>query len=246
MGAALPFDQTGLVVAGAAFLGAFASGLAGFAFGLVALGLWLHVLSAHVAGPLVIVASLITQTVSLLHFRRQVRLDLLWPFLVGAVVGTPLGVWLLAYADPLLMRRIMGAFLVAYASFFLLRPPLKPVHSGGRVADGGVGFVGGVMGGLAGLSGAVPTAWCGLRGWHKDTSRAVYQPFNIAVQLMALPALLGAGLLNRELGYYTLLCVPAMLVGVWFGVRVYRRIDEAQFRKLILWLLLASGASLLF
>lgn len=245
MGAVLPFDTTGLVVAGAAFLGAFASGLAGFAFGLVALGLWLHVLNAHVAGPLVIVASLISQTLSLLHFRRAFRFDLLWPFIVGGVIGTPIGVWLLAYMDPLLLRRLMGAFLVLYASFFLLRPPVKPVHSGGRVADGGIGFVGGIMGGLAGLSGAVPTVWCGLRGWSKDASRAVYQPFNVVVQVAALPALFGAGLLSRELGYYTLLCIPAMLVGVWLGIRVYSRIDEAQFRKLILWLLLASGGSLL-
>lgn len=242
---AMPFDETGLVVAGAALLGAFASGLAGFAFGLVAFGLWLHVLSPHVAGPLVIVASLFAQCLSLLHVRRAFRFDLLWPFLVGGLLGTPIGVWLLAYADPLLVRRSMGVFLVAYAAFFLLRPPLKAMHHGGRVADGGVGFIGGVLGGLAGLSGALPTAWCALRGWNKDVSRAVYQPFNIAVQVAALSILLSAGLLTPQLGYYTLLCIPAMLLGVWLGVRLYLRIDEARFRQLILWLLLASGASLL-
>ena len=246
MTAVLPFDQTGLVVAGAALLGAFASGLAGFAFGLVAFGLWLHVLSPQVAGPLVIVASLFAQCLSLMHVRRAFRFDLLWPFLVGGVIGTPIGVWLLAYTDPVLLRHGMGVFLIVYAGFFLLRPPVKPVHSGGRIADGGVGFVGGILGGLAGLSGALPTAWCGLRGWSKDVSRAVYQPFNIVVQVAALPALLGAGLLTRQLGYYTLLCIPAMLLGVWLGVRLYVRIDEARFRQVILWLLLASGGSLLF
>lgn len=246
MSAAIPFDQTGLVVAGGALLGSFASGLAGFAFGLVALGLWLHVLSPQVAGPLVIVASLFAQCLSLIHVRRAFRFDLLWPFLVGGLIGTPVGVWLLAYTDPLLLRRGMGVFLIVYAGFFLLRPPVKPIHSGGRIADGGVGFVGGIMGGLAGLSGALPTAWCGLRGWSKDVSRTVYQPFNIAVQVAALPALLGAGLLTRQLGYYTLVCIPAMLVGVWLGLRLYVRIDEARFRRVVLWLLLASGGSLLF
>lgn len=246
MSAAFPMDATGLVVAGAALLGSFASGLAGFAFGLVAFGLWLHVLSPQVAGPLVIVASLFAQCLSLLHVRRAFRFDLLWPFLIGGVIGTPIGVWLLAYADPLLVRRGMGVFLIAYAAFFLLRPPVKPMHHGGRVADGGVGFIGGVLGGLAGLSGALPTAWCALRGWNKDVSRAIYQPFNIAVQVFALPILLGAGLLTPQLGYYTLLCIPAMLLGVWLGIRLYMRIDEARFRQVILWLLLASGVSLLF
>ncbi len=245
MSAVLPFDQIGLVVAGAALLGAFASGLAGFAFGLVAYGLWLHVLSPQVAGPLVIVASFFAQCLSLVHVRHRFRFDLLWPFLVGGVIGTPIGVWLLAYIDPLILRRATGVFLVAYSSFFLLRPPLKPFHAGGRVADGGIGFVSGVMNGLAGLSGPLSTAWCGLRGWDREVSRAVYQPFIIALQIVALPPLLSAGLLNRELGYYTLICLPTMLLGVWLGVRLYVRINEAQFRKLILWLLLASGVSLL-
>jgi len=245
MSAVLPFDQSALIVAGAAFLGAFASGLAGFAFGLVAYGLWLHVLSPQIAGPLVIVASLISQCLSLLHVRRAFRLDLLWPFLVGGIIGTPIGVWLLAYIDPVVLRRATGVFLVAYSGFFLLRPPVKPVHAGGRIADGGIGFASGVMNGLAGLSGPLTTAWCSLRGWNRDASRAVYQPFIVAVQVAALPALLGAGLLNRDLGYYTLICVPAMLLGVWLGVRLYVRINEVQFRRLMLWLLLASGASLL-
>src|SRR5215472_853450 len=121
MSFALPFDHS-LYVAGTALLGAFASGLAGFAFGLIAFGLWLHVLSPQVAGPLVIVASLFAQCLSIIHVRRAFRFDLLWPFLVGGVIGTPLGVWLLAYADPLVVRRAMGVFLVAYAGFFLLRP----------------------------------------------------------------------------------------------------------------------------
>lgn len=246
MGAAIPFDLTGLVVAGAALLGAFASGLAGFAFSLIAFGLWLHVLSPQVAAPLVIVASLFAQCLSIIHVRRAFRFDLLWPFLIGGIIGTPIGVWLLAYADPLLIRRAMGVFLIAYSSFFLLRPPVKPLDHGGRVADGGIGFIGGVMGGLAGLSGAVPTAWCTMRGWSKDVSRAIYQPFNIAVQVAALPVLMSAGLLTRQLAYYALLCVPAMLIGVWLGLRLYVRLDEQKFRKLILWLLLASGVSLFF
>ena len=37
-----------------------------------------------------------------------------------------------------------------------------------------------------GLSGALPTIWCGLKGWGKDAQRAVFQPFNLAVLSFAL------------------------------------------------------------
>ena len=235
-----------LVVAGAALLAAFAQGLSGFAFSLVALSLWLHVLTPSVAGPLAITCGLISQCFALAHFHRSFRFDLLWPLLVGGLIGAPLGVWLLQYADPKLFRMGMGVFLLGYSSFMLFTPALKPVTGAGRVADGGIGFVGGVMGGMCGLSGAVPTAWCMLRGWSKDVSRAVYQPFNVAIQAMAMATLLAGGVLTREFGVYVLIALPAMALGVWLGLRLYHRISETQFRRMVLWLLLISGASLFF
>jgi uncharacterized protein len=245
MGAQLAISDASLAVAGAAMLAAFAQGLSGFAFSLVALGLWLHVLAPATAGPLAIVCSLISQAFALIHLRRSIRLDLLWPFLIGGLVGTPIGVWLLAYADPKIFRVGVGIFLLVYSSYMLFAPPLKPVTAGGRTADGSIGFIGGVMGGMAGLSGAVPTAWCMLRGWSKDVSRAVYQPFNIAIQVIALITLLGTGTLTREFGLYVLYSLPAMALGVWLGLRLYNRISDVQFRRLVLWLLLVSGVSLL-
>jgi hypothetical protein len=32
------------------------------------------------------------------------------------------------------------------------------------LADGGIGLIGGMMGGLGGLNGPAPTLWCSLRG----------------------------------------------------------------------------------
>jgi hypothetical protein len=40
-----------------------------------------------------------------------------------------------------------------------------------------------------------------------------------------------------------LICLPLTLLGVW-GLRSYGRLDDRQFRALVLWLLLGSGATL--
>jgi uncharacterized membrane protein YfcA len=37
-----------------------------------------------------------------------------------------------------------------------------------------------------------------------------------------------------------------LLVGTWLGLKLYGRLNEAQFRKVVLVLLLASGVVLLF
>ena len=68
---------------------------------------------------------------------------------------------------------------------------------GGRAADGVIGFLGGIMGGLAGLSGPLPTIWATLRGWGKDERRSVFQTFNLAVLLAALVSHALSGFLTR-------------------------------------------------
>ena len=43
------------------------------------------------------------------------------------------------------------------------------------------GFAGGVLGSVAGLSGALPTIWSSLHGWNKYEQRALLQPFNVII-----------------------------------------------------------------
>ena len=55
-----------------------------------------------------------------------------------------------------------------------------------RVLDGVIGLAGGVLGGIAGLSGVLPTIWASLRGWTKDERRAIFQSFNLSILSLAL------------------------------------------------------------
>jgi uncharacterized protein len=115
---------------------------------------------------------------------------------------------------------------------------------GGRVADGVVGFEGGALGGVAGLSGPLPTIWCGLRGWSADTQRAVYQPYNLIVLGAVLAIYATRGVLTRQVWEYAAVCLPATILGAYAGIRLYGRVNDRQFRGLVLWLLLASGVVL--
>lgn len=240
----MTLDMTDLALGGTAFVASFTSGLSGFAFGLVALGLWLHLVEPAVAGPLVVLGSLTGQLITTVALRRSFRPDLAWPFILGGAFGVPFGVLALKLADPGPLKRGFGVFLVAYAAYSLLRPPLRPVLAGGRLADGGIGMVGGVMGGMAGLSGAIPVLWCDLRGWGKDLSRGVYQPFNIAMHLLALGGMAIGGLLGGEVWTAFAVCLPGIAAGTFAGLKLYSKVDDRQFRLIVLWLVLASGVML--
>ena len=231
-----------IVIAGA-FLAAFGVGLAGFADALIAAAVWLHVLPPVQAVPLIMATGMVIHLLSLVYLRKHIELSLLWPFIVGGAIGVPIGTWMLSYVEPKPFRLVIGGFLLAYSLFAFVRPHFKSV-AGGRSVDGAVGLVGGVLGGFAGLSGVVPTLWANMRGWRKDVQRGVYQPFIFVMHGMGLGWLAGSSMLDRSLLTRWLWCLPAVVLGTWLGLKLYRRIDEQQFRRIILVLLFLSGASL--
>jgi hypothetical protein len=69
------------------FAAALVTGIAGFAFGLVAAAVWLHILTPLQTATLIIAFGLVVQGISVWKLRRAPRWNRLWPFLVGAAVG---------------------------------------------------------------------------------------------------------------------------------------------------------------
>jgi len=108
------------------------------------------------------------------------------------------------------------------------------------------GFLNGLLGGATGFAGIVATIWCQLRGWPKDQQRAVFQPVGVATFAMSAVWLGGRGAISRDAMWLFALGLPVLLAGTWAGLKLYGRLDEAQFRKVVLVLLLASGVVLLF
>ena len=228
----------------ATFAAALVAGLAGFAFGLVAAAVWLHVLTPLQTASLIIAFGLIVQGVAVWKLRHALAWTRLWPFLLGAALGVPLGVWVLALADPAQVRKGVAVFLVLYSLYGLARPALPAVKAG-ATADAGVGFLNGVLGGMTGLAGILVTIWCGLRGWKKDEQRAVFQPVGVAIFAMSAVWLGAKGAISLDIVKLFALGLPVLLAGTWLGLKLYGRLDEQGFRRVVLVLLLVSGVALL-
>ena len=153
-----------IVLAGAAAAG-FAQGVSGFAFSLVALSIWAWAVEPQLAAPMSVFGALMGQLIALPWIWRGFDLKKLLPLVIGGLVGVPLGAFLLQWLDPTLFKFGLGVFLLLYCPLMLLLPADYKWAHGGRLADGASGFAGGVLGGLAGISGPVPTLWTTLRGW---------------------------------------------------------------------------------
>lgn len=228
----------------AAFVGGFASGVAGFAMGFVVSGVWLHILTPLQTTVLIVGYGLLTQGYGVWKVRHTLTWKSVAPFIIGGLIGVPIGTVLLTYLNPAILRGGVGLLLVIYGAYGLTQPVLKPVPSN-RLTDTGIGLANGVLAGLTGLPGFIITVWCQLRGWKKDVQRATFQPVMLTAIAANVVALGFAGAITADTMRLYLLGLPAMLAGLWVGFRLYGKLNDAAFRKVMLMLLLVAGLGLI-
>ncbi len=237
--------STVLIVALGAALAGFVQGLSGFGFGLTALSVWAWVIDPTLAAFFSVAGSLGGQLVAAVKVRRGFDLPLLAPFILGGLVGIPLGVALLPRLDIDWFKTILGGLLVVWCPAMLFARNLPRITGGGRAADTVVGLAGGVLGGLGGFTGVLPTLWCTLRGYERDKQRNVIQNFNLSMLLAIMIAYLASGVVRPSMLPALAVVLFAMLVPTLLGTRLYSGISETGFRRLVLGLLTVSGVTML-
>jgi uncharacterized membrane protein YfcA len=237
--------QIVLVLAGA-LAGGVVNGLTGFGTGITAMGFWLYAISPTAAASLSIICSCVSQLQTLHLIWGTIRWRRVLVFVLPGLLGVPIGTYLLPHIDPTMFRIGVGLFLVGYSSYVLFRQGRIKTDWGGSAADSAVGFGGGILGGIAGLSGIFPIVWTDIRGWIKEERRAVIQSFNIAILWLAFASHAASGLLTRQVLLLAAIALPGTIVGARAGAFIYRRLADHSYQRVILVLLFISGAILIW
>ena len=226
-----------------ALAGGFLNGLAGFGTALLALGFWLQVMQPHQAVGIVVIMSVASGLQGLWITRREIRdrPGRLARFLVPGLIGLPLGISLLGMISVPFLKLTIAGFMIVYGGFFTLRRALPRFERPTPVIDSSIGFIGGVLGGAASLSGALPTMWCAMRPWPKNETRAVLQPYNVTILGTAVVIFAFQGVYDRPTLILTALALPATLIGSQLGIMLFHRLDDTQFRRLLIGIMFASG-----
>ncbi|OOG47585.1 sulfite exporter TauE/SafE family protein [Polaromonas sp. A23] len=236
--------QTLVIIAGAVAAG-FVQGLSGFGFGLVAMSFWAWTIDPRLAAAMAVFGALTGQIIAAITVRRGFDLTQLAPFVLGGLLGLPLGMLLLPQVDVQVFKAFLGTLLAVWCPAMLFSAQLPRITRGGRVADALVGAGGGVMGALGGFTGVLPTLWCTLRGMDKDAQRAIIQNFNLSMLLVTFVTYVATGIITTATLPYLAIVAPALLIPSLLGARLYIGISETAFRKLVLSLLTCTGVALL-
>jgi len=238
-------ESVSLIVAMGALAGGFVSGLVGFGTALTVLPIWLLSIQPTVAAPLAVICALVAQVLNLPFVWRSILWRILTPFLMAAFIGIPVGTFLLRYVSIDVFRLTIGFLLFFYSSVMLAKRSSQWTINGSRIGNLVVGFSGGVLGGIAGLSGILPTIWITLHRWDKATKRGFFQGYNLVVLGVSVVFLWLAQYITVEVLNLLLVALPGTLVGAWLGRKTYANLNDDRFDLAILFVLLFSGLSLI-
>ncbi|MBU2959800.1 sulfite exporter TauE/SafE family protein [Citreicella sp. C3M06] len=114
-----------------------------------------------------------------------------------------------------------------------------------RPIEAAVGAIAGFLGGMSGVWGPPVVAYLTAI----DTEKREQVRVQGVIYGLGAVALTGAhvtsGVLNAQTAQFSALLLIPGLTGMWLGMKVHDRIDQALFRKMTLWVLLLAGLNLL-
>ncbi len=230
-----------------ALAGGFINGLAGTGTALFALGFYTVVLEPTKAVAIVALMSALVGLQGLWIVRAQILTHpgRLLRFILPGLAGVPLGLMLLDVIDATILRMVIATLLVVYGAYFGFRASLPAFTRPTPKTDIGVGLIGGVLGGAAGVSGAIPAMWLSMRPWPKAEVRAVMQPLNVVLLSTTVTLLFLKGAYDAQALQALAITVPTGFLAAQFGIFVFRRLSDTTFRRLVILLSLVMGLGIM-
>ena len=228
-----------------ALLGGFVNGLAGTGTALLTLGFWLQAIPPLEAVAMVLIISIVSGIQGMMLVWETIQWRRVLRFLLPALFAMPIGIYLLDVIETRSLKLVVAVLLITYGGFFTFRKNLPLISKPTYIIDTLIGFSGGILGALGGLSGAIPTMWCALRTWTKTEQRSLLQPYNMIVLNVAAVLLFFKGAYTTSVLSNLVFVVPTALIGSLIGIAVFKRLNDNQFRRLLIALMLVSGLILL-
>ena len=168
------------------------------------------------------------------------------PVLVGMIPGVWIGVAVLLNVDPAVAKIIAGASVILVAALTLLAPKLQIKQRLVGPVGLGAGFCGGLLGGIAALSGPLVFIFLlakGLRGraFTKEASM-----FLVVSSVLLASALTSSHRFDWRDALISTFATAPVVAGTLVGRKVRDAIPADAFKKLVVLMVLLSGAQLVW
>ena len=226
------------------FLASLTQGLSGFGSVLLSIPLLAIFLDIKTLIPLTALIGLSMSLILLFHLRPYLDLKKIYPLLIAAIPGIPLGVILLKKLDKTVILCVLGIVLIAYSLYSLLSG-----STGKRIRGYWAypfGFIAGCLGGAFGATGPAVIIYTSLQTWSKDQIKVTLQGFFVISYAVVVFFQALNGLTTITVLLFYGVSLPMLILGTYVGSLFYGMIREETYRRVMFVLLGFLGVFMIY
>jgi uncharacterized membrane protein YfcA len=226
------------------FLSTFVRSSLGFGDALVAMPLLTLVVGLKTATPTV---ALVATTISITILAKNWKIaDLKSTFrlVFSSIIGIPVGLVLLKSVNEDFMKGLLGASLILYGLYNLLKPHLKKISGSFGLAFL-FGFIAGVLGGAYNTNGPPVVIYGTLRRWSPNHFRVTMQSYLLPTGFLILLGHGLSGLWTTQVFRYYILSLPIVFLAIYIGGKAHNAMTQKHFDRLVNAALLCMGVVLI-
>jgi uncharacterized membrane protein YfcA len=221
-------------------LASFIQGITGFGFALIAVPLLsLFIPEFRNIAPIIVIYSLLTNITIGYKSRQYINLKKILPLIIFGIIATPIGTCILLYVKVNTLKIIIGSIITITA--FAMLKNFKIQIKNQSVSYGIVGILSGFLNGSTGLSGPPIVLFLTNQNTDKEEFRANLSFYGIAANIFAIIIFISEGIVNISVFNFILLYLPALIIGVFAGIKISAKINEIIFRNLTIYMIAFLG-----
>ena len=221
------------------FLASVTQGLAGFGFALVSASIMIIFLPPKVVVPIILIQGTLINLIILIKAKKWVDLKRIWPLILAGIVGVPFGTFFLIVLKDSTSKMFIGSVIILFSVAFLMG--FKKKIKNEKLAFAPVGFISGLLSGSTTMGGPPVILFFTNQDVEKQVFRANLVAYFMSLSLIAFPSYFLSGLITMEVIEYTILFLPAMILGAIIGIKLVHKIEEKLFRKIALIIVIIAG-----
>lgn len=231
------------IISLAVFVGFTVQTALGFAAGLTSLPILLLALPLPQAVATITIFNFVFACIQLPKKLPDMDRDTILPLIPAKVVGICIGVYLLSYGSPTILKKALGVFILIYV-VYRLRGGIKCSISKllGNILSFTTGFFAGLF-----SSGAPPMVVYMSSKFEDDPVKMRANLIGIlSVSNFLRPVLfIVTGLLTKDIFLNSLPAFAAFVLALYLGERAFKKFDKELFAKIVYGFLALSGISML-
>jgi uncharacterized protein len=203
----------------------------GFGDALIAMPLLAIFLSVRIVTPLVALIAFTIAIYIVIQDFRKIEFKNIWKLIISSIIGIPIGLFYLKGVSEEIIKLILGIIIITFSIYNLLKPNIiklkKPFWANI------FGFLAGIIGAAYNTNGPIIVIYGTTQKWNPQEFRATLQGYFFTTGVFVIIGHLLAGNFKQEVMLYYLYALPLILLAIFFGGYMNKKINVEYFKNVI-------------